>query len=176
LAVPSLTTARLVLRQIVATDAASLHEALADAKVMTWWSSAPHRTLAESEAYVAKNSQEANGWRCWAITRDANEAIGWAILMEKREGVQEIGYILRRDHWGQGIAREAVSAVIAYAFATLGQRRIFADTDPDNVGSISLLESLGFRKEGHFRAEWKTHIGIRDSLIFGLLDGELRHT
>ena len=47
-----------------------------------------------------------------------------------------------------------------------------ADTDPDNVGSIKLLEKLGFQKEGHLRSEWETHIGVRDSLIFGLLREE----
>ena len=174
-AVPILITAQLALRQIVADDGLSLHAALSDVDAMTWWSSPAHTTLAESKAYVSKNAQDAVGWRCWAITKDDDEAIGWVILIEKREGVQELGYILRREYWGQGIAREAVSAVIAYAFVTLGQRRMFADTDPDNARSISLLESLGFRKEGYFRAEWKTHIGIRDSLIFGLLQGDLRH-
>ncbi len=174
-AVPILITAQLALRQIVADDGLSLHAALSDVDAMTWWSSPAHTTLAESKAYVSKNAEDTDGWRCWAITKEGDEAIGWVILIEKREGVQELGYILRREYWGQGIAREAVSAVIAYAFVTLGQRRIFADTDPDNARSISLLESLGFIKEGYFRAEWKTHIGIRDSLIFGLLEGDLRH-
>jgi RimJ/RimL family protein N-acetyltransferase len=53
-----------------------------------------------------------------------------------------------------------------------GQRRVVADTDPDNRGSIALLEALGFQREGHLRAEWHTHIGIRDTLLFGLLAEE----
>ena len=51
-------------------------------------------------------------------------------------------------------------------------RRVMADTDPDNVASIRLLEKLGFQKEGRLRGEWEIHIGIRDSLIFGLLREE----
>jgi [ribosomal protein S5]-alanine N-acetyltransferase len=172
LAVPPLRTPRLLLRQIATDDAGSLHQALSDAYLMKWWSSAPHKTLGESEDYVARNAEESEGWRCWAITEDGGPAIGWVILIEKRPGVQEIGYILRRDFWGKGFAREAVSAVIRFGFSVLGLRRIFADTDPDNVGSIALLRALGFRKEGHLRAEWETHIGIRDSLIFGLLAEE----
>jgi [ribosomal protein S5]-alanine N-acetyltransferase len=128
--------------------------------------------MAETLAYVRKNAEASERWRCWAITMDVDVAIGWVILIEKRTGVQELGYILRRDHWGRGIAREAVSAVVQYGFATLGLRRIFADTDPDNLGSIALLKSLGFRQEGHLRGEWETHIGVRDSLIFGLLADE----
>ena len=53
-----------------------------------------------------------------------------------------------------------------------GQRRVFADTDPDNRFSIGLLQKLGFQLEGHLRAEWETHIGVRDTLLFGLLRDE----
>ena len=80
----------------------------------------------------------------------------------------EIGYLFAREAWGRGIAREAVSAVIAHLFAR-GERRVFADTDPDNAASIRMLERLGFVREGRLRGEWETHIGVRDSLIFGLL-------
>ena len=39
---------------------------------------------------------------------------------------------------------------------------------------IALLERLGFRREGLLRAEWETHIGVRDSVILGLLRDEWR--
>jgi ribosomal-protein-alanine N-acetyltransferase len=101
-------------------------------------------------------------------------AIGWVAAGEKRQGgVTEIGYILARDHWGKGIAAEAVSAVIDQLFAE-GQRRIFADTDPENTASLALLDRLGFKREGYLRAEWETHIGVRDSVILGLLSDEWR--
>ena len=65
-----------------------------------------------------------------------------------------------------------MSRVIDYGFDELGLRRIFADTDPENSGSIGLLGRLGFQQEGYLRAEWETHMGVRDTLIFGLLRGE----
>ena len=76
--------------------------------------------------------------------------------------------MLAREHWGGGIAREAVSAVIDQIFAE-GQRRVFADTDPDNAPSRGLLERLGFKLEGYLRAEWETHLGVRDTTLYGLL-------
>ena len=169
---PTLTTARLVLRQLRATDAADLFSVLSDAEVMTWWSSAPHETLAETEAYVARNAEVGQGFQCWAITAADDVALGWVILIDGKPGVKEIGYILRRDQWGAGIAREAVARVIDYGFDELELRRIFADTDPENAGSIGLLTHLGFQREGHLRSEWLTHMGVRDTLIFGLLCGE----
>lgn len=62
--------------------------------------------------------------------------------------------------------------VIDQLLITEGQRRVFADTDPDNRFSVGLLTKMGFVLEGHLRAEWETHIGVRDSLIFGLLRDE----
>jgi RimJ/RimL family protein N-acetyltransferase len=166
---PVIKTDRLVLRAIRADDAASLHVALSDEALMTWWSSGPHADLSESEDYVAINARQENGYRCWAITAQDDVALGWVILIEKRSGVQELGYILRRDSWGRGYASEAAAAVIDYAFEALDTRRVFADVDPDNAASIELLKRLHFVAEGHLRDEWETHIGLRDSLIFGLL-------
>lgn len=169
---PTLTTARLVLRQLRDDDAAALFPVLSDPEVMTWWSSGPHISPAETEAYVKGNAAEGQGYLCWAITAGDDAALGWVILIDGKPDVKEIGYILRRDRWGSGIAREAVTRVIDHGFGEMGLRRIFADTDPENPGSIGLLERLGFQREGRLRGEWETHIGVRDSLIYGLLRDE----
>ena len=73
---------------------------------------------------------------------------------------------------GKGYALEAAVATIDYAFDLLGWDNVIHTIDPDNAASIRLLERLGFKVEGHLRAEWETHIGVRDSLIFGLLKDE----
>jgi RimJ/RimL family protein N-acetyltransferase len=171
---PVLATERLRLRQLTIDDAEALFPTLSDVELMTWWSSAPHKSVEETRAYFAPRVDR-QGWRCWAITLSGDDsAIGWVAAGEKRQGgVTELGYILEREHWGRGIAREAVAAVIDRLFAE-GQRRVFADTDPENAASIALLERLGFRPEGLLRGEWETHIGVRDSLILGLLRDEWR--
>ncbi|MBL0916228.1 MAG: GNAT family N-acetyltransferase [Sphingopyxis sp.] len=171
---PTLTTARLVLRQLREEDAAALFPVPSDPEVMVWWSSGPHRSAAETEAYVKGNASEGQGYLCWAITASNDVALGWVILIDGKPDVKEVGYILRRDQWGRGIAREAVGRVIDHGFGEMKLRRIFADTDPENHGSIELLERLGFQREGRLREEWETHIGVRDSLIFGLLRDEWR--
>lgn len=169
---PTLTTARLVLRQLREDDAAALFPVLSDPEVMTWWSSGAHTSPAETADYVKGNAAEGQGYLCWAITSGDDTALGWVILIDGKPDVKEIGYILHRGHWGRGIVREAVARVIEYGFDELKLRRVFADTDPENAGSIGLLERLGFQREGHLRGEWETHIGVRDSLIYGLLRDE----
>lgn len=169
---PTLTTDRLLLRQLAMADAAELFKTLSDHETMRYWSSGPHQTIEETTAYIAWNADQDATHKCWAITVDGTTALGWVILIPHRKDSFELGYILRRDHWGNGYLFEAALAVLDYAFGELAVRRVMADTDPDNSGSIRLLEKLGFRKEGHLRSEWETHIGIRDSLIFGLLCDE----
>lgn len=166
----ALETARLILRPRTLDDAEALHAAFADAELMQYWSGPPHASVEETRADLARDAPE---WRRWAITLKGNDrAIGVVAAGEKRQGnVTEIGYILARDHWGNGIAREAVSAVIDQIFAE-GQRRVFADTDPDNLPSRALLERLGFKHEALLRAEWETHLGVRDTTIYGLLRDE----
>ena len=68
--------------------------------------------------------------------------------------------------------RPELRPVIGHGFGKGQLRRIFADVDPDNAASVKLLRSLGFQEEGRLRQEWETHLGIRDSLIFGLLGEE----
>jgi [ribosomal protein S5]-alanine N-acetyltransferase len=174
IATPVLETERLRLRPLTIDDAAALHEIYSDEALMTWWSHPPHSEIAQTRERVALNLA-AEDWRSWAITvRGDDRAIGTCASHEKRQGkVTEIGYALGRSHWGHGYAREAVSAVIDRLFDE-GQRRVFADTDPQNSASIALLETLGFTREARLRAEWETHIGVRDSLIFGLLRHEWR--
>lgn len=162
----TLATARLTLRPRIADDAEALFATMADAGVMHWWSRAPFATLDELRAYFA---EERVNRRAWAVTLTGDDrATGFVTAGERRAGVSEIGYLFARESWGSGIAHEAVSAVIALLFAE-GERRLFADTDPDNAASIGLLERLGFTLEGRLRAEWETHIGVRDSLIYGLV-------
>jgi RimJ/RimL family protein N-acetyltransferase len=168
---PILSTERLRLRPLRVDDAEALHPAFADEDLMRWWSSGPHKTVTETRDYVAQNC-EGTRWQTWAITTVQDDmALGWVVLIRSEElpNVRELGYILNRAAWGAGIARESVGRVIQHGFEELGLRRICADVDPDNLPSIKLLKNLGFQQEAHLRHGSETHIGIRDSLIFGLL-------
>ncbi|WP_010164681.1 GNAT family N-acetyltransferase [Sphingomonas sp. PAMC 26617] len=169
--IPVLETARLRLRVRTADDAEALFPTLSDPVAMTYWSHAPFETVA---AVRARFAEPFVTWRAWAITRHGSDtAIGFVAVGDKREGkVSEIGYMIDRAHGGAGLAREAVARVIDQLFVAEGQRRVFADTDPDNVRSNALLQSLGFTLEGRLRAEWETHIGVRDTFLWGLLATE----
>lgn len=161
---------RLAMRAPGPADAPALYEAYSDPRVMRFWSSPPHVSVDETVDYVTP--QIGDQWRQWVIVEKATgRAIGTLAAGERRKDVMEVGYLLSAAAAGQGYAREAVTALIDLLFAE-GARRIFADTDPDNARSIALVQALGFQREGLLRAEWETHIGVRDSVIWGLLRDE----
>ncbi|WP_337250276.1 GNAT family N-acetyltransferase [Sphingomonas japonica] len=160
------------MRALRGDDADALHPILSDAALMTWWSSAPQASVETTRDYITPRASD-GPWRSWAITLDGSDtAIGWVSAGLRRAKVIELGYLLGRAHWGGGIAREAASGLLDYLFEVEGMRRVFADIDPDNRGSVALIEALGFKLEGVLREEWETHIGVRDSAIYGLLARE----
>jgi len=59
--------------------------------------------------------------------------------------VMEIGAHIVYDHWGEGIASEALVAVVNYAFEHLSVFGLFAGHNPENQASRALLRKLGFR-------------------------------
>ena len=73
-----------------------------------------------------------------------------------------LGYLLARTHWGQGLMREALAAVLDEAFAQDSVWRVDALCDVDNAASARLLESLGLQHEGVLRRHSR-HPNIGDA-------------
>ena len=151
-------------------DAEALAPALISDDNMRYWSSGALEDVAAVRDYMQWNVH-ADEVECYAITlrEPPSHALGWVVLIDRERNSAEIGFILRPDAQGYGYAKEAALAVIRRAFDERKIRRLVADVDPDNRPSIALIESLGFQFEGRARAAWETHIGVRDSLIYGLL-------
>ena len=163
---------RLSLRPRRESDAEALYPTMSHPDSMRYWSRTAFTSLSDLRKSFSPAENDNSNWNTLTITKlDSDTAIGFVAASSKRRGVSEIGYLIAREELGNGYGREAVGMLISQLFAE-GQRRVFADVDPDNRGSIKLLETLGFKLEGRLRAEWETHIGIRDSLIYGLLTRE----
>jgi [ribosomal protein S5]-alanine N-acetyltransferase len=165
---PTLNTDKVVLRPITVTDAPALYAVHRDPETHRFWSGPAHTSEEETARNIATTLQREDV-QVWAITTDGGIALGRTGLIHLREGVGEIGIILRRDLHGQGLASAALGLVMDYAFGGVGLHRLTADIDPDNAGSLSLFLRAGFKREGLLRGNWKTHIGIRDSVILGKL-------
>jgi RimJ/RimL family protein N-acetyltransferase len=166
--VPRLETAGVVLRPLEIADAQALFAAHGDAETHRYWSGPAHTSVGQTARYVA-DTLALPGAQVWAITEDGGEALGRIALFVLRDGVGEIGIIMRPDATGRGLASKALNLVEGYGFETLALHRIAADVDPDNNASLSLFLRAGFQREGLLRGNWKTHLGVRDSIILGKL-------
>ena len=71
----------------------------------------------------------------------------------------EIGFWMRSGVHRNGFAKEAVTAVLNFAFTHLKARRVFARTDEDNAGSRATCASAGMLLEGVMRNERITPSG-----------------
>lgn len=87
-----------------------------------------------------------------------------------------VGYWLAPEARGHGYMTTALRLLASWAFAELELARIALLTDPENEPSQRVAERCGFTREGYLRSETRIrHSGERrDSLIYGLLRGELR--
>jgi RimJ/RimL family protein N-acetyltransferase len=89
----------------------------------------------------------------WAAeSRTGGEFLGWFHLRPDRfdAGEQELGYRLRRDTWGQGLATEGGLALVAYGFERVGAEKISARTLAANAGSRRVMEKCGLAFECDF--------------------------
>ncbi|HJU03443.1 MAG TPA: GNAT family protein [Actinomycetes bacterium] len=145
---PTLHTARLLLTPVGEPDLPALHAHWNDPRVARWlWDAEPVslHTVAE---LIARSTRtfEPSGWGLWALrpTR-ATPLIGVCGLspFEQAPGAVELLYSLEPAHWSNGLATEAATAVVAYAFDVLALPEVLATTDEANAPSIRTLTRLG---------------------------------
>ena len=169
-----LKTDDLQLRPSNPTDAEGMLAMLSDHESMKYWSDQPISDLDTAIEVLDKDleSDAQGNSMCWAITfKGQDKMIGKCILFQfsQENHRAEIGYILNRKYWRQGLTYQALGAVIDFAFNTLKLHRIEADIDTENLASIGLLEKLGFKREGLFHERWRVYDEWQDSLMLGLL-------
>ena len=144
---PTLRTPRLVLVPLEDGDLSALHvhwNAPEVARFLWDANPVPLQTVAEVIARSA-STFEASGWGLWSLrlAEEAPLAGVCGLAPFEHGGGVELLYSLTPAHWGQGLATEAATAVLAHAFDTLALPEVLATTDDANTPSIRLLIRLG---------------------------------
>ncbi len=175
-----ISTERLVLREFEETDGPALHAFESLPEVARYQSFEP-RSLAESHEYilasiVAAREDPRRVYDLAVITRADDRMIGRCgfAIGDPDDEQAVLWYTLHPDSWGRGYATEAARALVDFGFRELGLHRIWADTDPENVASIRVLEKLGMRREGYLRENARINDAWADSLIYAVLEREWR--
>ena len=144
-----LTLSRSTIRPFVRDDAASLAHHANDRDV---WRNLrdrfPHPyTLRDAQQWLESTCHEP--WTTFAIEVDgaAVGGIGYEPMADVYRHTAEIGYWLGREHWGRGIASEAINAFAVHLFDTRPLTRLEAGVYAWNPGSMRALEKAGFLRE-----------------------------
>jgi RimJ/RimL family protein N-acetyltransferase len=148
-----LETPRLVLREMVPTDLDFLAAMLAHPEVMRYYPKCYSR-------------EEAEGWLRRTFDRYAQYGHGWWLVLDRATGEPrgqvgllpqtiddkmetEIGYMIHRSFWRQGLASEAAAACRDYAFNTLQRERVIAQIRPENLPSQGVARKIGMAPGPH---------------------------
>lgn len=172
-----LRTPRLLLRPLRPDDADALHAIHADPEVMRYWSTPPWTSRQQAVDRIRRDTELLAGGTALRLALQpagGGDIVGTLSLFGVVEPSRraEIGYILGRSAWGQGLMHEALTALVRHAFGPLGLRRLEADIDPRNIRSAKSLERLGFMREGHLRERWEVAGEVSDTALYGLLAHE----
>ncbi|CAN5777786.1 hypothetical protein BH24ACT5_BH24ACT5_09580 [soil metagenome] len=173
-----LRTERLLLRRPRRADAAALAAYRSDPAVARYQSWQSRYPLGKAEALIAEladvDEPRDGEWFTIAVAdATTDEMVGDVALRRSFAGrATEIGYTLRADHHGRGIASEAVRAVLDRLFTNHGLRRAYASMHPDNDRSGWLVERLGFSYEGTSRSGYWVGDGVTDDVHYGVLVNE----
>jgi [ribosomal protein S5]-alanine N-acetyltransferase len=178
---PPINTQRLHVRLVTQADLPDLMAVNGDAAVTHHLPYPAWQTLADAQAWFDRAmAQHATGtaWQLVLQTKatptHAAQVIGTCLLFRFDEGSArlELGYVLGRAWWGQGLMREALRSVLSTAFSAMGVRRVEAEVNPANVASMHVVESLGFLAEGTLRQRWVKAGKPYDVVLWGLLQSD----
>ena len=140
-------TERLRLRPMRADDWPGLLTVFADRNVMTAFHADPFDET-QLRSWIERNlgHQRFHGYGLYTlILRSTGEIIGDCGLehMTDHRHEAELGYDLRSDMWGQGLATEAATAVRDHALAYLGITRLISLVRAGNLRSRRVAEKVG---------------------------------
>jgi RimJ/RimL family protein N-acetyltransferase len=141
-------TARLSIRRLNASDANTLsrYRSIPEVARFQSWTEYSVQQAQELILQIDKSSPDVKGeWFQFGIELNATgELIGDIGFLNTDElGKSWLGFTLDSKYWKQGLAIEAVAAVLAF-YTNIGISTFWASTDPTNIASQNLLEKLGF--------------------------------
>jgi RimJ/RimL family protein N-acetyltransferase len=110
----------------------------------------------------------------FAIVDASGGLLGGCALRPDDDRRAEVGYWVRKDRRGEGIATRALRLLSGWAFDDLGFARVQLHTDVENVASQPVAEKAGYVREGVLRAWLEIRGKPRDHVLYSVLSTEWR--
>jgi RimJ/RimL family protein N-acetyltransferase len=140
-----LTTDRLTLRGWRDDDREAFHEVNSDPLVMA--TLGPVMTRAQSDAFMNRitNHFAEHGHGVWCVEFEGLVLGYTGFMVPWFRGGVEIGWRIRSDHWGRGIAPEAARECLRHGFEDLGFDQVISFTAVTNMKSRRVMDKIGLR-------------------------------
>ncbi len=144
-----LTTPRLVLTTWRLTDVDDLLAVHSDPATMRFVRQGRPETRTETEELVHayQKEQAHRGWTKWRLADRHGDLVGRAGFADQGSG-RALGYTIRRDLWGRGLASEIAEALVQWHRDHASTETLWAYAAIENAPSCRVLEKVGFRLHG----------------------------
>ena len=143
-------TERLIIREWCLADIEALHKIMSDEEVMRYvWDYQP-ATFEQVEQFVQHCRAESSTqqWTTWPlISKHENMLIGYCGFLVRSygeyEGETEMGWLVDRNYWGNGLATEAAQAVLTLGLENWSFNKVIASAREENTQSVKIMEKIG---------------------------------
>jgi RimJ/RimL family protein N-acetyltransferase len=147
-------------------DLDDLVAAINDQEIARWMPMIPHPySEADGRAYLARAPRREGAFA--VVAADDGRLLGGITVNAQNWGRAEIGYWVRADARGRGVASGAL--LLASRWALERHRRLQLHADVENVASQRVAEKVGFRREGVLRSWIEQNGTPRDHVLYALL-------
>jgi [ribosomal protein S5]-alanine N-acetyltransferase len=104
------------------------------------------------------------------ILKENGKHIGWCGIggVEFDHQQKEIYYLIGRDYWGKGYAKEASAALLDYGFNIIGLKEIIGLCQPENIASKKVLENIGLKFRGYVQGLSKEFDFYNDEYLYSI--------
>ena len=149
-------TKRLTIRHLELSDLSDFHIYRSNPEV-TKYQGFDAMTIKQAEEFIkgnlTKDFGKAGEWVQYGIENsETRQLIGdCAIKLGQYDSrIAEIGITISHLEQKKGYGKEVLIGVLTFLFDTKKIHRVVEKVDAENIASISLLKSIGFKQEGHF--------------------------
>lgn len=175
---PVLEGRQVVLRDLRASDAPSLHELITTEEVSRFISPPP-ATVEEFERFIewARSGRTRGAFLCFAVTlRGFDTAIGLFQIrsLDPTFETAEWGFAIGSDFWGSGVFSDAAERVLEFAFDTVGVHRMEARAAVQNGRGNGALLKLGAVQEGVLRRSFRKNGRYLDQVLYAIVEDDWR--
>lgn len=167
-----LETARTRIRRFQASDLPNMIQLDSDPAVMRFTPSRfplpAERSQQRLNDVIAKERERVPLGVWAAELKSTGEFVGWFMIMPGGREFPELGFMIVRKFWNQGLTTEIARGLLQHAREVSKHQTFLAVVSPDNLASISVLKKLGFQKIKDFREPDKVMNGEIDLQLFRL--------